>query len=359
MLTFVSVGVMTFLQLDRPLVAAPMAGGPSTPLLVAAAVAAGGTGFLAAGYRTPEQLATDITSLQSLLIDDGNDAAIYGVNLFNSPPVTTDPEGDLAAWQQYRAKLTDLAAELDVTLPETPSANDDFLSEKLSVLLANPVPLVSFTFGLPSSDMVSALHAVNTRVGATVTDLAGAEEALARQVDFLVVQGPDAGGHQSLPEVEAPWSRTPLLETLAAVRATTDVPIIAAGGVGTKADVQALVGAGATAVALGTMLLCTDEAGTNAPYRQALLAAASGARPSDTLMTRAFSGRWARALVNSFTTEFSDGAPSLYPQVHYLTSVTRGAAKQAGNAEALNLWAGAGVRHVHAAPLAEIFAELS
>lgn len=344
--------------MNIPLVAAPMAGGPTTPELVAAAVKAGGTGFLAAGYRTPEQMSEDISALKSLLIDD-TEQPFFGVNLFNSPAESQFPEQDQRIWTAYQEALAPLAKKLGAELASEARTDDDFVQEKVQVLIDNPVPMVSFTFDLPDSATVAALRAVGTLVGATVTEVPAAAEAVARGVDFLVVQGPHAGGHQSLPLVAGEVSEEPLLATVQTIRANTDIPVIAAGGVGSSADVQELLAAGATAVAVGTMLLRADEAGTNDTYRQVLAEVAAGDRSDVTVFTRAFSGRWARALHNKFIDKYGGTAPALYPQVHYLTSPIRNAAKEAGDSESLNLWAGTGVKNTRAGSVTEIFADLS
>jgi nitronate monooxygenase len=112
--------------------------------------------------------------------------------------------------------------------------------------------------------------------------------------------------------------------------------------------------AGAAAVQIGTALLCTPEAGTSAPYRAALL----DHRYPDTVITRAFSGRWARGLANRFAVEHPD-APGGYPQVHHLTRPLRAAATQTGDPDVPNLWAGTGWRAISAEPAATIVTRLA
>jgi len=130
----------------------------------------------------------------------------------------------------------------------------------------------------------------------------------------------------------------PLLALLEQIRATTDVPMIGSGGVTTGRGAAAVLGAGAIAAQLGTALLCTPEAGTSALYRQALL----DARFPDTILTRAYSGRFPRGLANRFALEHDGQAPQAYPEVHHLTRPLRAAATKAGDASVPNLWAGTG-----------------
>jgi len=163
------------------------------------------------------------------------------------------------------------------------------------------------------------------------------------------VQGTEAGGHQgSFADLAA--NHRPLLAVLSEIRETTDVPMIGTGGVMTGRDAAAELGAGAIAVQLGTALLCTPEAGTSALYRQALL----DARHPDTILTRAYSGRFARGLANRFALKHDGQAPQAYPEVHHLTRPLRAAATQAGDASVPNLWAGTGWRQPTAEPAARI-----
>jgi nitronate monooxygenase len=133
-----------------------------------------------------------------------------------------------------------------------------------------------------------------------------------------------------------------------------DLPLVAAGGIMTADDAGAALNAGAVAVQLGTAFLCTPEAGTSAPYRSALLQH----RYQDTLITRAFSGRWARGLANRFAVEHPD-APRGYPQVHHLTRPLRAAAARAGDPDVPNLWAGTGWRTVRDEPAAAVIGRVA
>jgi nitronate monooxygenase len=328
------------LDLDVPLIAAPMAGGPTTPALVTAAARAGGLGFLGAGYRTPESLAEQITAVRATGVP-------FGVNLFTPPVVPVDP----AAYARYRSSLTTDAQRYGVSLPPAPQQDDDHWCAKVDLLLADPVPVVSFTFGVPDPAIVAAFRKAGTFTVQTVTS--PAEAALAAGVDAVTVQAASAGGHSGTFTPSVPVPRIPLVDLVAAVRAVTGLPILAAGGLATADDVAAALHAGAEAAVLGTVLLLADEAGTSAPYRDAL----TGRR--ETVVTRAFSGRPARGLRNRFIDRHDPGAPLGYPAVHYLTSPIRRAATAAGDPESINLWAGSGHRHARAEPLADTFTRLS
>jgi nitronate monooxygenase len=302
-----------------------MAGGPSTPELAAAVTAAGGFGYVAAGYLTPDTLQAALDRTRSLTAEP------IGVNVFVPGRADADDE----AIGAYAEALQSEAERFGVALG-TPRWEDDAYAAKLDLLARSGVHTVSFTFGCPTADEVIALHRAGVRVAVTVTSVLEAVVAANAGADSLVVQGAEAGGHQGTFAGEAP-NRTPLREALSAVRATVELPLIATGAIMTASDAVAAIDAGAAAVQIGTALLCTPEAGTSAPYRRALLER----RYADTIVTRAFSGRWARGLANRFALEHQD-APGGYPQVHHLTRPLRAAAAQAGDPDIPNLWAGTG-----------------
>ncbi len=326
--------MFSVLRLPVPIVQAPMAGGPGTPELVAAVVRAGGLGFLAAGYLSPGALGERIARTRELV-----GPGPFGVNVFVPRPLP----GDLAPVYRYRAELAVEAERYGVALPEPDVQDTDHWERKLELLLADPVPVVSFTFGPPPAATVEALHAAGTAVVATVTSPREAAEAAGLGVDALCVQGPEAGGHRGCFDPEADPDDTPLPLLLARVRERTDLPLIAAGGLATGADIAAVLRGDTTAAAqLGTAYLRTPEAGTGAAYRAALADPGAFGR---TTVTRAFSGRPARGLRNRFIEDHSATAPAGYPLLHQLTKPLRAAAAAAGDPHGLSLWAGTGHRH--------------
>ncbi|GAA1218754.1 nitronate monooxygenase [Kitasatospora nipponensis] len=328
-----------------PLIAAPMAGGASTPDLVAAVNAAGGLGFLAAGYRTAAAMTEQIAHTRALTDRP------FGVNLFVPGP--TDPQA-LAGVPRYRAELLPEARRRGVDLPELIPADDEDWSAKIAALLADPVALVSYTFGLPTRQEAAGLRAVGTAQVATVTSADEARAAAALGVDALCVQGPEAGGHRGTHRADTVPGTEPLLALLSAVRAAVDLPLIAAGGLGTGDRLAAALGAGARAVQLGTAFLRCDEAGTSAPHRAALADPAF----TETVVTRAFTGRAARGLRNAFTDRHADHAPHAYPAVHHLTAPLRAAAAARGDLQELHLSAGTAHRAARAEPAGEVVARL-
>ena len=314
-----------------------MAGGPSTPKLTAAVVGAGGYGFIAAGYLTADGLHDAIAATRALT------GGSFGVNLF----VPSAP-GDRTEVLTYAAELQPEAERLGVALGD-PQWEDDAYEAKLDVVESTRVDLVSFTFGCPDFEVIDRLHRANIRVAVTVTSVVEAQVAAESGTDLLAVQGTEAGGHQgSFADLTA--NHRSLMSLLVEIREAVDVPMIGTGGVMTGRDAAAVLGTGAIAVQLGTALLCTPEAGTSAPYRRALLAR----RYPETIVTRAYSGRFARGLANRFALEHDKRAPQAYPEVHHLTRPLRSAATQAGDDSVPNLWAGTGWRQVTTQPAASI-----
>ena len=335
----------SFLGTRLPIVAAPMAGGPSTVALSRAVADAGAFPFLAGGYLTPDALRAQIADLRA-------HTTTFGVNLF----VPSSEQFDHAAFDAYVEHLRPDAEARGVDLSPTPVFDDDQFDAKVELLLAEPVPVVSFTFGLPDPQQVDALHRVGTRAIATITSAKEALRAARTGVDALVVQGPDAGGHSAILDPHhTPDASFSTADGVRAVRAAVDLPVIAAGGVDGPTAVQELLEAGAAAVAVGTLLLRTEEAGTS-PVHQAALADPAF---THTTLTRAFTGRPARALVNDFVRRHDAAAPTAYPAIHHLTSPLRNAAKAAGDPQGVHLWAGSGWRSARTGPVRDVIDALA
>ena len=313
-----------------------MAGGPTTPKLAAAVSEAGGLGFLAAGYKTAEAVRADIAAVRSTT------KRPFGINLF----YPTRDEADETTISAYAGSLRSEEERYGVGVGDH-SWGDDEWDAKLDVVARERPNVVSFTFGCPEQDVVESLRGCGIAVWATVTSPAEARVALAAGVDALVLQGAEAGGHQGSfrQHDDEPVSVLTLLQLVAAM---TDRPLIAAGGVATAAGIAAVLRAGASAAQIGSALMLSEEAGTTAPHRDALR------RDAPTRLTRAFTGRRGRGIVNRFMLEHDNEAPAAYPEVHYLTAPLRAKARALGDPDGINLWAGQAYRLAVEAPLGEI-----
>ncbi len=331
-------------ELALPIVGAPMAGGPSTPKLAAAVSNAGGLGFLAAGYLSAQRFADDIAATRSVTTGP------IGVNLFvPQPSVAT-----ASALENYREQLLALARSYGVD-PGVPRPDDDGWRDKLDVVASAAPEVVSFTFGCPAPEVLALLRDRDVLTAVTVTSPSEAALAVAAGAGALVVQGPGAGGHRgTFSPSERPGEST-LEELLTEIVGAHDTPVIATGGLGDAAAVRDVLRRGATAAQIGTALLLCDEAGTNPAHRRAL----SDERFTDTVVTRAFSGRYARGLANEFIARFDSVAPLGYPEVNQLTGPIRAAAVAAGDPHGTNLWAGTQWRSISVGAAADIVAALA
>lgn len=329
-------------SISHPIVLAPLAGGPSTPELTAAVAEAGGFAFLAAGYLSADTMRDRIAQTRSLT------ARPFGVNVF-VPGRPSDP--DVIA--TYAERLAPEAEALGVALGE-PRFDDDDWDAKIDALADDPPAVVSFTFGCPSDAAVRRLHRAGAEVWVTVTTPDEAMAAQAAGADGLAVQGAEAGGHRGTWRDDDPLIRgIGLLALVQLVRARTDLPLVAAGGIATSDGVDAVLAAGAAAAAVGTAFLLCPEAGTAEVHRAAL----RGDAP--TALTRAFTGRMARGIRNRLLDELSDVAPSAYPEINNLTSPLRQAARRQGEPDVVNLWAGEAYPLTRAEPAAAVVARLT
>jgi len=334
------------MEFRHPIVAAPMAGGPSSNELARAVASTGALGFLGGGNKTATRVAEDYRSVAA--------SGDVGVNLF--VPDAANTAVDVAKSQQgrteklaaFREELLPFAQRLGVELPTVEQAGAD-VSDDWEAKLEAAVewPIVSFTFGLPGPDVFQRLHESDTQVGVTVTSAAEARNAADHGADFLVVQGPEAGGHRSVHDPLGTPETLELPELLDAVNAVVDIPFVAAGGIMTPEDVHKVRNHGASAAAVGTALLLTDEAGSNALHRYMLRTDRSGI----TQLTRVFSGRVSRSLVNEL---MSLDAPAVYPEVNALTVPIKRAAIEARDPRSTHLFAGTGYLQARTGSAVEI-----
>lgn len=320
-----------------------MAGGPSTVDLVVAAAQAGGLGLLAAGYQTAQDVRAQIDAVRA------RTSEAFGVNVF----VPGHPARDADAVRRYLDTLAGTADALGVSVGD-PVWDDDGWEAKVAVLVEAAPPLVSFTFGCPPVDVVEALRAAGSVVAVTVTEMGEAVAGAAAGADCLVVQGSEAGAHRgTFVNDDAALTGQPLAHLLPAVAGAVDLPIVAAGGIMSRTDAAAALAVGAVAVQCGTAFLRCPESGTSSLHKAAL---AGGHRA--TVVTRAFSGRPARALANRFT-ESHPGAPAAYPELNNALRPLRAAAVAAGEVELASLWAGTGFAQAVDRPAAEVVDRLA
>lgn len=325
-----------------PVIQAPMAG-VTTPALAAAVAQAGGLGSLGVAAQNAAQAGADIRQVRA------QTGARFNVNVFCHRPPRRDP----AKEQAWLDGLAPDFARFGTTRPDAltdgyrPFTDDP---DMLAMLIAEKPGVVSFHFGLPTKEQLAALRDSGAILLGSATSRTDAEKAKAAGLDGIVAQGWQAGGHRAVTDVNAPDDRLETLDLLTALNGV-GLPLIAAGGIMTRADVKAALAAGAVAAQCGTAFLVADEAGTSAPHRAAL----SSGR---TRMTRAISGRPARGVENIISSRDDSSAPD-YPLPYSALKALHAAASKAGEYGYGPFWAGTGCAQAQPGTAAEILARLA
>ena len=261
-------------------------------------------------------------------------SAPVAVNVLVAPPTAPDPAG-----ADPHAALRPLREHLGLPLEPAPRPPPARARELVSAGLECGARVVSVGLGDPGvvRDLAADAGAPLIAMASSVEDAVRAVEAGA---DVIVAQGSEAGGHRSTFEVPADGD-VPLIGTFALVPqvvAAVDVPVVAAGGVMDGRGLAAALALGAQGVQMGSAFLVALESGTSHGYRRRV----ATARDTDTVVTRAISGRPARGLRNRLMEALeSAGPPALgYPRQSGASADLRAAAAAADEPELLALWAG-------------------
>lgn len=314
-----------------PILQGPTAGGSNTPAQVAAVSNAGALGALAASLLSPEAIRQQVAEIRKLTDKP------FQLNFFvQDPPQPSREEVERAV-----GLLEPVWSSLGWSELALPFKWCEDFSAQFEVLLELKPAVASFTFGILSASQVSRLHDAGICVIGTVTRV---DEALAWQqvgADAVVASGVEAGGHRGTFIGDQRDATLGAVDLLQAVVAEVSIPVISAGNVMTGADIRARLNLGAAAVQMGTAFLVTEESGAHPAYKQRLLMAGS----TPTRLTRAFSGRYARGLVNRFMQQMEaveDQVPA-YPVQNALTGPIRFEAAKRGDTELMSLWCGTGV----------------
>ncbi|WP_233878951.1 NAD(P)H-dependent flavin oxidoreductase [Paraburkholderia flagellata] len=319
--------------LRLPLVQGPMAGGPTTPALVAAVSNAGGLGFLAGAALAPEKIASEVAAIRALTDKP------FGVNLFVLDPANPDE----ATVRRALEAIDPVAAHFGLP-PGVALARyaPDFRAQ-LDMVIELRVPVVSFTFGLLPAADVARLHAAGSYVMGTATHVA---EGLAWRdagADAIVAQGAEAGGHRGTFNGEAPHA---LVGTMALVPQLVDavdaagLPVLAAGGIMDGRGIVAALALGAQGVQMGTAFLGCTQSAIPADWKARLRASTDTA----TSVTRAITGRHARGIRNPLMQQLEARNETVapYPVQNALTQPLRQRAARENDGDYLSLWSGQG-----------------
>ena len=324
----------TRLGLAHPIIQAPMAGGTTTPELVAAVCDEGALGSVGAAYLTPEQI-KDAAAAVRARTNRG-----FCLNLF------------AGGYEECRrqvdpTKMLDVVghhhAALGLPFPEAPPVTEDPFADQIEAVIATQPHVFSFTFGLPDAALIARIKACGSFVMGTATTVNEARHLAAAGVDAVIAQGAEAGAHRGT--FLAPFESA-MIGTMALVPQIVDavapLPVIAAGGIMDGRGIVAALALGASAVQMGTAFLTTDEAGIPEAHKAYL---ASGAAADQTAVTRVFSGRPARGVVNAFWREaeaLGIDAVLPFPRQNDLTRAMRAAAAKSGDTDRMALWGGQG-----------------
>jgi len=321
---------MQALRTRLPLIQAPMAGGATTPELVAAVSNSGALGSLAAGYLQPGAITTAIQHIRKLT------ASPFAVNLFI-------PENHAAtAYQMEAARkaVQKCCAELNFTVDSPKPPYAPHFEEQIAALLEEEVPAISFTFGVLAKPWIDECKNRGIVLMGTATTLEEAQALEEEQIDLVVAQGSEAGGHRGtfLGKAEEALNSTASLVTT--LQGKIKIPVIAAGGIMNAQGIVSALKQGAAGVQMGTAFLCCPESGIHPDYKNALLRA----EKNQTALTRAFSGKLARGLGNLFMTRMQSHAIDIldYPIQNALTSPMRKEAVKQGKLDFMSLFAGKG-----------------
>lgn len=341
--------LLELLDIERPIIQAPMAG-ISTPAMAAAVADAGGLGSIGVGAVNAAAAGEMIAAVRA------RSGRSLNVNLFCHQPAKADAAREAAWLERLRPEFNRFGAEPPGAIREI---YQSFLEDEamLATLLAARPKVVSFHFGLPSADWVMALREAGIVLLGSATSLAEARLVASAGVHAVVAQGYEAGGHRGMFDPDGDDSQLGTMALTRLLVRALDIPVIAAGGIMDGAGIAAVLRLGASAAQLGTAFVATDESAADEGYRAALFSEAA----HHTVMTRAVSGRPARCLANRFTA-LGQGVVSVdvpsYPIAYDAGKALHAAAKGTGDFTYGAQWAGQGAPLARSHSVASLMAEL-
>ena len=342
--------LLALLGIRLPIIQAPMAG-VSTPAMAAAVTKAGGLGSLGMGATDAEGARAMIAAVRKVTSGPLN------VNLFCHKQAVANAAVEAAWIERFRTEFETLGAKPPTRLTEIyRSFVDD--EEMLAMLLEERPAVVSFHFGLPAQEWISALRDRGIVLLASATNLAEAQAAAAARIHAIVAQGWEAGGHRGVFDPDVPDDQIGMLALTRLFVRKFDMPIIAAGGIMDGAGIAAALKLGASAAQLGTAFVGCQESQADEGYRAALASDAA----HHTTMTRAISGRPARSLANQFTAltaKISPGDVPVYPIAYDLGKALHAAGKARGVFGFGAQWAGQGAPLSRPMPAPQLMAVLA
>jgi len=321
------------LKIEFPIIQAPMAGGITTSKLVAEVTNSGGLGMIGAGYMTPGQLREQITEIKELTPKP------FGVNLFVPNEFTvTESEIELAnqLLHPIRQQLN-LHQNDNIELPDFKNDFEKFI-EQIKVVIEEKIPICSFTFGIPSREVIYELKQAKTILIGTATTVEEAVENEKAGMDIVVAQGSEAGGHRGNFINRSQESLIGLMSLIPQVVDHVSIPVVAAGGIMDGRGLMASFCLGANGVQMGTAFLTCIESGAHQLHKEAIL----NTNEDLTVVTRSFSGKWARGIKNKFILQMQRHERLLpdFPVQNTLTQDIRKTSAAQDNQDFMSHWSG-------------------
>ncbi|MEH7075864.1 NAD(P)H-dependent flavin oxidoreductase [Neobacillus drentensis] len=323
------------LKIEFPIIQAPMAGGVTTSKLVAEVSNSCGLGMIGAGYMTPLQIRAQIREIKELTLNP------FGVNLF-VPNKYEVSEDDINSANQILNPIREQLNLPQKDSNEIPTTTfktifETFM-EQLKIVIEEQVPICSFTFGIPSKEVIAELKQANIIVIGTATTVREAVENEKAGMDIVVVQGSEAGGHRGNFINSHQESLVGLMSLIPQVSDSISIPVVAAGGIMDGRGLVASICLGAKGVQMGTAFLTCVESGAHKVHKDAILSA----NEDQTVLTRSFSGKWARGIQNQFISEMRNHETLIpdFPVQNTLTQDIRKTSAAQNNKEFMSLWSG-------------------
>ncbi|AVK84673.1 nitronate monooxygenase [Lysinibacillus sp. B2A1] len=325
--------ITELLKVEYPIIQAPMAGGITTSKLVAEVSNSGGLGMIGGGYMTPIQMREQIKEIKQLTSNP------FGINLF-VPSAFKVKENEIKSANHV---LNSIRQQLNLQPKDNfdiPNFNDVFETfiEQIKVVIEEKVPICSFTFGIPSKEVIAELKQSNITLMGTATTVRESVENERAGMDIVVVQGSEAGGHRGSFIDGKQESLVGLMSLIPQVVDTINIPVIAAGGIMDGRGLIASICLGAKGVQMGTAFLTCIESGAHKVYKEAIL----NANEDQSVLTRSFSGKWARGIKNKFILEMQNHEALLpdFPIQNTLTQDIRKTSSTQNNPDFMSLWSG-------------------
>lgn len=339
--------ITELLKINLPLIQAPMAGGATTPELVATVSNAGGLGSLAAGYLSADEMHKAIKQIRTMTKKP------FALNLFIPEKHHVTDEQMERARKAVQASCQELNFNVSpVKPPYAPS-----FDEQMNVILEENIPILSFTFGILPTKWIEISKRNDIVLIGTATTLAEAVKLQEHEVDAIVLQGSEAGGHRGTFIGKPEDALTNISSLISLIIEQVNVPLIAAGGIMDANKMLSLLKRGAAAVQMGTAFLCCHESGIHSLYKNILLNASG----DNTTLTRAFSGKLARGMINKFITRMQSHENDIldYPIQNALTTAMRKEAQKQNCVDFMSMWSGQATYLCKAISAAQLIAELN